>query len=108
MLRPTLHQRSDAAEEDVPELAPVFVVVVEEEGHLRVGKDVSDAAELHCSRSLGFLVDDGVDGVAVKGVADGHDVGSAVGIGGGETGDAGFGDEAADFGGEGQRDLVAG
>ena len=80
--------------------------MVEEEGYLRVGQDVSDAAELHCSRSLGLLVDDEVDGLAIQGEADGHDVGCAVGIGGGEAGDAGFSDEAAEFGGEGQGDLV--
>ena len=80
--------------EDVPEGLPVFVVVVYDQGGLRVGEDVANAAQSGEFGGLGFLVEDYVDVDAVVNEAYGDCVGASVGVSGGETGDAGFGEEA--------------
>ena len=77
MLRATVNDGSDTPQEDVPEAGPVFVVVIKEEGDPGIGEDVADSTEVRGVGALGLLIDDGVDGVAVEGVAEGDEGGDA-------------------------------
>ena len=77
MLRATVNDGSDTPQEDVPEAGPVFVVVIKKEGDPGIGEDVADSAEVRGVGALRLLVDDGVDGLAVEGVADGDEGGGA-------------------------------
>jgi hypothetical protein len=79
-----------------PELVPVVVVVVGEEGYPRVLADVAEPAEV--GRGLGLVVDGDVDLVAVDPERDRHDVRLPVVAGRGEPGDAGPGESPAGFG----------
>lgn len=84
-----------AAQEQPPELGPVVVVVVEQEGGAGVFLDVAEASE--AEGLLGFFVDRDPDGVVVEREDDGHQVRIGVVGGGGQMGTAAGVEQVADI-----------
>jgi hypothetical protein len=77
------HHARGAVHADPPELAPVHFVVVDEDGHGRVGGEVLQALEV-CG-SLGLGVDREIQGVAIDHKCDRDEVRPRLRIGGGEV-----------------------
>ena len=82
-----------AGNQDVPELAPVGgIVMVDQQGGLRIFQNVADAAQAGQGGALGLCIQNGIDtatlgiGAAIQGKADRDDVGRGVAAGRGQAG----------------------
>ena len=92
---------SRAFHDHVAQPAPVLVVVVDDEGDVRILRDVADAPQGTGRIALGLGVDGGIDDVVSEGKADGDDEGTAATVGRGQAPHAGLAQE-----GEGPRGSV--
>ena len=75
-----IHQRGRAGYEDVGELGPIVVIVVNDDGRLRVFQHIADAFEGFAGLALGLVVHHKIDVLAIKGITERNHVRLARGV----------------------------
>jgi len=96
----SLHDASRTGNEHVRELAPVFLIVIDNERDLRVVSNVAQTLELSGRTSLWLFVDGRVEVFAVESEADRDHVRLTESIGRGEMSDTGGANKAGDVRGK--------
>lgn len=89
MRLPANEDSRHSQDENVAELLPVFVVMINDDRDMRIFFDVAYALELRRGRALGFFIDRRVKALPVENKADRDHMRLAAGIGCGEMGDPG-------------------
>lgn len=65
-------------DEYIAEPRPVIIILIDEQRSGSIALNVADAAKFAACHAFGFLVQCGIEVCAIKGVADGNEVGNAL------------------------------
>ena len=95
-----LQYTSRSSNQNIAELAPVFLIVIDNERDLRIVSNVAQAFEISRRSPLRLFIDGRVEGFAVEREADRDHVRLTESIGRGEMSDTGRANEAGDVSGK--------
>src|SRR5689334_8406902 len=84
-LRASFQNSRRATDQDIIEPMPVFVIVIDQESHLGIVQDIANALYTIAGLPLRFVVNGGINRLAVEGETHRHQVWGAVGSGRGQV-----------------------